>query len=332
MRKGILAGGNLIMDYVKIIDCWPSEGMLANIEREGKNPGGAPHNVLVDLAKFDVDMPLFAVGLCGDDEVGEEILHIFNSNNIDTTYIQQTSLEPTSYTEVMTVKASGNRTFFHCRGANKLLCAEHFQNIETNAKIFHLGYLLLLDKLDELDSEYGVVAAKVLANMRKKGYKTSVDVVSEDSDRYQKIVVPCLKYTDYLIINEVEAGRITNVNVRSEQNKINLSNLETVAQKLLDGGVGELVVIHFPEGAIALEKNGKMQYVPSFKIETSAIKGTVGAGDAFCAGVLYGIHENLSIEKSLKIGHASAYFNLQSPTSTGCAASLKIIQEFVEQY
>ena len=66
-------------------------------------------------------------------------------------------------------------------------------------KIFHLGYLLLLDKLDNEDKEFGIVAARVLHQLQDKGFKTSVDLVSEESDRYKKIVLPCLKYINYLV-------------------------------------------------------------------------------------------------------------------------------------
>ena len=44
--------------------------------------------------------------------------------------------------------------------------------------------------------------------------KTSVDVVSEDSDRYHRVVTPALQYADYCIVNEIEAGRTAGFKVR----------------------------------------------------------------------------------------------------------------------
>ena len=38
-------------------------------------------------------------------------------------------------------------------------------------KIFHLGYLLLLDSLDMPDDEYGTRSARLLAQMREQGMK-----------------------------------------------------------------------------------------------------------------------------------------------------------------
>lgn len=41
-------------------------------------------------------------------------------------------------------------------------------------KIFHLGYLLLLDSLDMPDEEYGTRSARLLAQMRDNGFETSL--------------------------------------------------------------------------------------------------------------------------------------------------------------
>ena len=49
-RKGILAGGNFILDQVKIIDAYPEQDMLATILEERICNGGGPYNVLKDLA------------------------------------------------------------------------------------------------------------------------------------------------------------------------------------------------------------------------------------------------------------------------------------------
>jgi sugar/nucleoside kinase (ribokinase family) len=76
-------------------------------------------------------------------------------------------------------------------------------------KIFHLGYLLLLDSLDLPDEEFGTRSARLLAQMREQGYETSLDLVSRKGDpRYQPLVMPCLPHLDYLVINEMEAENL----------------------------------------------------------------------------------------------------------------------------
>ena len=72
-RNGVLAGGNWILDYLKIVDVYPQEDTLANILDEAICNGGSPYNLLVDLAKLGANFPLEAIGLLGDDDAGEMI-------------------------------------------------------------------------------------------------------------------------------------------------------------------------------------------------------------------------------------------------------------------
>ena len=51
-RKGILAGGNWIVDQVKIIDLLPQRDKLANILDQAEGTGGSPYNLLVDLSRL----------------------------------------------------------------------------------------------------------------------------------------------------------------------------------------------------------------------------------------------------------------------------------------
>jgi len=185
-RRGLLAGGNWIIDQVKLIDLYPNREQLANIRGQSQGTGGAPYNVLVDLAKMGADLPLSGAGLVGKDALGELILEDCKRLRIDTRYLRATSDSATSYTDVMTEQENGRRTFFHYRGANSLWSGDDIDFKKTKAQIFHLGYLLLLDALDAADAKYGTKAARLLAAAQEAGLKTSVDVVSEDSDRFQK--------------------------------------------------------------------------------------------------------------------------------------------------
>jgi sugar/nucleoside kinase (ribokinase family) len=75
-RNGILAGGNWIIDQVKMVDVYPQREQLANIRSQSQGTGGAPFNVLVDLARMKAPFPLSAAGLVGEDMLGDEILSI----------------------------------------------------------------------------------------------------------------------------------------------------------------------------------------------------------------------------------------------------------------
>ena len=315
-RNGIIAGGNWIVDAVKIVDVWPQQDTLANIFSTAKGTGGSPFNILMDLMLLGATFPLSGCGLVGDDENGRWVLDQCSSHGIDCTHLKKTADAPTSFTDVMTVKDTGRRTFFHARGANALLDAPHFDFSATNARIFHLGYLLLLDKLDAPSATHGTVAAEVLAKAQAAGLKTSVDCVSEDSDRFPKIVMPALKHVDCCIMNEFEAGRCTGRQVR-RNDRIDPIQIRGAMQLLLDAGVRERVVVHYPEGGCALGRDGQWAEHPSVKLPSGYVKGAAGAGDAFGAGVLLGWHEDRPVMEQLRYGVCAAAANLSEETCTG---------------
>lgn len=317
-RSGILAGGNWIIDQVKMVDIFPQRESLANIRSKvAYGTGGAPYNVLVDLAKVGVKFPLTAAGLVGKDAFGNQILADCKKLKIDTKYLKATASADTSYTDVMTEQSGGRRTFFHYRGANALWRGEDLDFTKTKAKIFHLGYLLLLDAMDEPDAKFGTKAARLLAAAQEAGLKTSVDTVSEDSDRFAKIVSPALKFCDYCVLNEIEAGKTTGFKIRQADGKLDTVALRHAAGALLQMGVKEVVVIHFPEGAFARTRKGDDVWQSSLKLADKHIAGTAGAGDAFCAGTLLGLHEGWELDQCLQTAVCLAAASLSDPTCTG---------------
>ncbi len=330
-RTGILAGGNWIIDHVKIIDTWPVQDSLANILSSTHGTGGSPYNILVDLAKMGAGFPLSAVGLVGKDADGHIILDDCARFKIDATALQQTDQAPTSYTDVMTVQGTGRRTFFHARGANALLESSHINFVTTNARLFHIGYLLLLDKLDGPSSTHGTVAAEVLARAQAAGLKTSIDLVSEDSDRFARVVLPALKHVDLCIMNEFEAGRVTGQRIRTDDG-LDRAALLVAMKQLLAEGVRERIIVHFPEGGAALGHDGQFHEHASVKLPETYIRGAAGAGDAFTAGVLLGWHEGLPVTEWLRYGVCAAAANLADETCTGGMLSLAHCLELGERY
>ena len=322
-RSGVLAGGNWIIDQVKLIDVYPQAEQLANIRSQSQGTGGAPYNVLVDLAQLGASFPLFGAGLVGKDALGRYILDDCRKHGIDARFLSSTPEAPTSYTDVMTEMKQGRRTFFHNRGANALWTGDDLDFSKCKARIFHLGYLLLLDALDSPDKQFGTKAAALLARAQAAGLKTSVDVVSEDSDRFPKIVTPALRYVDYCILNEIEAGKTTGFKIREPDGKLDTVALRHTAGSLLQNGVRELVVIHFPEGGFARTRKGEDFWQSSLNLPPKFITGTAGAGDAFCAGVLFGLHEGWDISRSLLTGVCVAASSLSDPTCTAGVKSLK---------
>jgi sugar/nucleoside kinase (ribokinase family) len=330
-RRGICCCGSWIVDHVKLVNLWPQEETLADILAEETGTGGSAYNVSLDVARFAMGVPLSGLGLVGDDEDGSRILADAARFGIDTRRLLRLPGTPTAYTDVMTVQSTGRRTFFHQRGASALLGPEHFPLAELECGILTLGYLLLLDALDRSDPEHGTAAARVLAGCRAAGILTAVDVVSEDSDRFRRVLTPALPHTDCLLINEIEAGRTTETRIRSD-GVLDRRALAAAARRLLELGVQQLVVIHAPEGALGLTRAGSRVWSPSLELPAGFIKGSAGAGDAFFAGMVAGIHEGWSLERCMAFAHGAAACSLRHPTCTAGVGSAEEIWALREQF
>lgn len=316
-RTGILAGGNWILDFVKVIDTYPKENALANILGQSQGNGGAPFNVLKAIHKMGFPIHLEGIGVVGDDDIGREILDQCNNLGIDRKQMKVLRGTNTSYTDVMTVQKTGKRTFFHYRGANAQLNVGDFDFSHSHAKMFHLGYLLLLDQLDFIDLEGVTGAAKVLKKAKEAGLFTSADIVSEQSKRYHKIIPPSLPYLDLLFLNEYEAKMLTGTKVYDKEGEFVMDRGFEAAEAILNMGVRSWVIIHFPKGAIALHKDGQKRFQPCIDMPPAIIKGTVGAGDAFAAGVLAGLHEEWDMGKSMELAVCVAAISLLDNTASG---------------
>lgn len=333
-RRGIAAAGNWIIDQVKIIDRYPPEDHLAVIQSESRGTGGAPYNVLAGLRALDPDLPLEAIGVVGDDSNGRFILEHLRSLNITADLMRRTPQAPTSYTDVMTVASTGRRTFFHNRGANAELCGEDFEFDRVRARILHLGYLMLLDALDAPDPSDSTrpCAARVLEEARAEGLLTSLDMVTELSGRLQDVVRPTLPHVDYFIANELESGALAGIPLRDEEGRLLRENLPRVAGALLDHGVNRLVVIHYPEGGYWHPRDGQPRAISSLAVPQEFNRGTAGAGDAFCGGILYGLHEGWDAGHCLRLAVAHAAQSLSDPTTTGGLKPLAQTLELIDRF
>jgi sugar/nucleoside kinase (ribokinase family) len=315
MRNGLLAGGNWIRDHVKMIDTWPSQDGLANIVAHTASNGGGPYNLLKDLAKLGAPFPLQGLGLVGDDADGQIILSDCAENGISTRLLKALPDARTSTTDVMTVRDTARRTFFHDRGANAQLGPEHFDFASTDARVFYLGYLLLLDRLDAAGTGGEPAALDVLRRATAAGLLTAVDCVSAAQGMFKATVVPVLPQVDVLFVNDYEAEQITGLSL-GRAGALDRRAVEQAARTLVGHGVRQWTILHFPEGVCACSRDGRIVWQPSVRVPSSMIAGQVGAGDALAAGVLYGVHEQWTMERSLELGVCSAAVSLLHATSS----------------
>lgn len=332
MRKGICCAGNMIVDITYPIETWPKQNELTHItEGITNSTGGCVCNTICDLARLDPQMHLVASGFAGHDAEGDFIMEEMKKYpNIDLSMVKRDGR--TSFTAVMSNNQTKERTFFQHAGANAYYCEDHIDWDNLDVNLFHIGYILLLPALDEADSEYGTKMARLLHKVQKMGIKTSIDVVSEAGDRFAKLVTPALKYADYCVINELEAQQTTGVCLRDEDGKLLMDNMPLALEKLKQLGVSTWAVIHCPEIGCGIDETGTFYQLPSLKLPKGYIKGTVGAGDAFCAGVIYAAEKGLSMPEALKIGVCTAAASLSEVSASDGVKTVDQVLALYEQY
>ena len=311
-RQGVLAAGNWVIDHVKVLDAWPTQDALATITDQSDGNGGGPYNLLMDLARMRCGFPLAGVGLIGRDGDGEQILRDCDAHQIDRSGFHQTDTTRTSYTDVMTAGDTGRRTFFHRHGTNALLGREHFHLPGSSARIFYLGYMCLLRRLDAVGADGRTEAAQLFEQARQLGMVTVADLVSSQSSDFANVVNPSLPHLDFLLLNEYELSRLVGRPAASKDASV----LMTDASQILARGVWRAVIVHLPEFALSVEPGGCARIQPSVRVPQELIRGTVGAGDAFAAGVVFGIHEGLELQKCLELGVCVAAVSLLDATSS----------------
>ena len=352
-EKGIAIAGNLIADIVKNISAYPRQGMLADITAVSAGVGGPVPNTGIGLAKIDRTLRINALGRLGKDAYGDFILKTLKENGISTDLIKISDDNPTSFTDVMS-QPDGERTFFHMRGANAEFSPEDVDMAELarRTKLLHTGYVMLLDRFDAEDSEYGTVMARFLRDVQQAGIKTSIDVVSSDSGDFPRTVIPALKYCDYVIINEIEACLIWDVEpyIDSDgRSELNIDGIRSAMERMIDAGVNEKVIVHAKSAGMCLSRDvpnapsgggtlpadndiRRFTVVPSLNIPGELIKGSVGAGDAFCAGALYGIYTGMSDREMLRFASGAAATCLFSANSTDGIKNKDEIYEIINKF
>lgn len=315
MRNGITVAGSTIVDKIYQIPVYPALGELTQIASIEPAMGGCVANVAMDLKKICPALPVRAVGLIGTDPEAEFYKKTMAQAGVDISGIGQID-GLTTCTHVMSIPG-GQRTFFTYAGADGELSAKDIDFDAMQSKLLHLGYFLLLKNVDAGEG------LEILKKAKAAGIETSIDLVSESSDRYS-LVLPSLPYTDYLIINELEAGKLADIEPLPE-------NLDAICRKLMALGVQKKVIIHMPDRAVCLSEEG-YTCVGSYQLPEGFIQGTTGAGDAFCAGALLGIYNGCSDREILEFASACAVMSLRCAGATGGLAEESEIREFCKQF
>jgi sugar/nucleoside kinase (ribokinase family) len=215
----------------------------------------------------------------------------------------------TAYTTIVSDRAL-NRLAYHHPGA---LAAYRFVDLPTEllrrAKVVLVTGYTIMPQLRPLGF------AQALATARQGGAITALDIGPAIGQPAQlDELAPFLFEIDYCLANRHELAVCTGD-----------SETDRGAQRLLGAGAACVIVKLGAEGALVYQP-GRRMHVPAFQV---AVHSTVGAGDAFNAGLLYARQQGDTLEEAVRFANAVAALVISSGSGILGCPSLTHVHEFV---
>jgi len=320
-RRGVLTAGTWCVDNNKTLERFPVEDTMSvylEIDRQG---GGSGCNMAIDLKKLDPSFHVETMTILGDDDDGRFLAAQCDEYGIERTHLQLIAGGATPFTDCLNSEESGKRTHLFFPGVANILSPEHFDFSSTRARILHLGLPGAHKTMDAPWREDNTGWATVLKAARKAGLQTNLELVSTTREKIRHFGRSCLPHLDLLIVNDYEIGAVADIETRDGERTL-VPRVTEALKAVFALGPVSLAVAHFPQGAIAVTRDGTVTRVGSVAMPDDAIIGVNGAGDAFAAGVLYGWHEGQAIDDSLRLGHACAASSMRSAATTSSVVSV----------
>jgi sugar/nucleoside kinase (ribokinase family) len=273
---GILVADVIVQPVARL----PEPGTLGFVDAIELRGGGCALNTASSLARLGLRSA--AVGKVGTDTFGEFVLRLLDERGVDASGVLRDAELPTS-ASVALVDPTGERTFLHVRGANAGVRVDELGERPFSGRALHIAGALVLDALD------GEPTARLLADARRRGIRTSVDTVFDAGGAWERML-PVLPHCDLVTPGLAEAQGIT-----GEQDPA------AAARRLRDLGARVAAVTLGPDGC-HVTGEGFDGHVAGLDVDT--VDGT-GAGDAFAAGFLYGMLAEWPLDRCARFANAA---------------------------
>jgi sugar/nucleoside kinase (ribokinase family) len=313
---GIWCAGSVVADVSKVIDRYPALDHLAVIEDISLSTGGPAVNMAVNLRQLGATFPVGLVGAVGEDEHAAFLLAECARLGISTAGVRELAGAATAFNDIMVERDGGRRTMFLHNGANALWDGAGADL--PPGRILHAGAPGIHALMDRPRPGGGNGWSALLQRAQAAGRHTNLELVSLDPDRIAEVAAPCLPYLSSIVVNELEAGALTGIDAPAPtaDDPVDWPVLEAMARQLVERGVSVLAVVHFPAGCVAAAPGGRTWRQGSVHLRREQVRSTNGAGDAFAAGVLLGLHGGWPVERCLRLAVASAAACVQSPATS----------------
>jgi len=249
------------------------------------------------LALAHLGAPVSVIGNVGADHFGRLILHDLGAAGVDVGAVEILAGRKTGIT-VGLVREDGERAlvsdFAHLRHFDEALVLRHWSQVERSQIVCLVGPFCLPSL--PLDA-----AGRLLARARQEGKITVLDTGWDPANWPPDTVrgiQELLRHVSVFMPNHEEARAITGADA-----------VEDAAPALQRLGPDLVVIKRGPQGSYA--RHGAATYaLPSLPAQ---VYDTVGAGDTFDAGFLYGYRQGWEIAACLAYGSATASLYISRP-------------------
>jgi sugar/nucleoside kinase (ribokinase family) len=278
----VLCAGIVVADHVcSPISHLPAPGELVLADRLLLTIGGCAANVAVDLVKLGV--PAAVAGRVGDDIFGRVVADMLRDHGVDDASLVVTAGTDTSQTLIVNV-AGQDRRFIHSFGANRSFAASDIPAVQVSrCRVLYLGGYLLTDEVRPAE------LAAVFRAARAAGARTVLDVVTPGAADYLPRLEGLLPEVDIFLPNDHEAQLITGLKDPLEQ-----------AQLFHRLGARTAIITMGDRGSVLVCGDLRLR---AGTYQVPFVDGS-GGGDAFAAGYIYGLLQNLDPAACLRLASA----------------------------
>lgn len=278
----VLCAGIVVADHVCApISHVPAAGELVQSNRMLLTLGGCAANVAVNLHKLG--MRARVVGRVGDDPFAGIFRDLLVEAGLDASGLIATPGRLTSQTMIINV-AGQDRRFVHHFGANAAFAAGDVPlGLVRQARILYLGGYLLMPALTQ-----GPLA-ELFAAARSLGVRTVLDVAIPGGAQLAEQFTALLPHTDLFLPNADEAALI-----------LGEADPHRQAEAFHQMGARAVAITRGGDGAIWLDERHRLRagVYPTEVVDAS------GGGDAFAAGIMFGMLAGLPPADCLRWGSA----------------------------
>ena len=258
--------------------------------------GGSPTNVAVNAARLGLKSVLVAT--CGQDGLGDYIIRKLNRDDVITTYVRKSEIEPTSI--ILVSKSTSTPDFIAFREADcQINPVQLPEQLLESAKIFHTTCFALSKNPARRTILEGAKKAKAL------GLQTSIDVnfserIWPDREEAKEVLKEYLTTDPFVKLSEDDCFRLF-ADTKTE---------DYIFDYFHGLGASTICLTKGKDGVVLSSLQHGMFRQKAKLIED--IKDTTGAGDAFWTGFLYAQLMGKNLEETITIAQRLAGLKLQS--------------------